>query len=95
MHSLNHAVLGRVIADERTGRHSFRAEFPQAPRAAPANPVPRPRRLRGRAPGTPSRQRDGPPRGRLSKRTAGSRIAAPPVPFSAVPGSHVHHSVLA
>ena len=35
MHSLNHAVLGRVIADERAGRHAFRAEFPGAPSARP------------------------------------------------------------
>ena len=39
MHSLNHAVLGRVIADERTGRHSFRAEFPRRPERPPRFPV--------------------------------------------------------
>jgi len=38
MHSLNHAVLGRVIADERTGRHSFRAEFPRRPERPPRIP---------------------------------------------------------
>jgi len=38
MHSLNHAVLGRVIADERTGRHSFRAEFPRRPERPPSFP---------------------------------------------------------
>jgi hypothetical protein len=43
MHSLNHAVLGRVIADERNGRHSFRAEFPQRPERPPNIP------MRGRA----------------------------------------------
>ena len=39
MHSLNHAVLGRVIADERTGRHSFRAEFPREPEHPPNTPL--------------------------------------------------------
>ena len=65
MHSLNHAVLGRVIADERTGRHSFRAEFPQRARTPPQQPVAGPRRVRGRPPGAPPRPRDGPPRRRL------------------------------
>lgn len=39
MHSLNHAVLGRIIADERTGRHSFRAEFPRRPERPPKSPL--------------------------------------------------------
>ena len=44
MHSLNHAVMGRVIADERTSRHSFRAEFPQRPERPPtARCAPAPR----------------------------------------------------
>ena len=39
MHSLNHAVLGRVIADERNGRHAFRAEPPQPPERPPNSPL--------------------------------------------------------
>jgi len=39
MHSLNHAVMGRVIADERTSRHSFRAEFPRRPERPPNSPL--------------------------------------------------------
>ena len=39
MHSLNHAVLGRVIADERTGRHSHRAELPRRPERPPNSPL--------------------------------------------------------
>ena len=77
MHSLNHAVLGRVIADERTGRHSFRAEFPRRPERPPTVPAARPRRLRGRAPGPPSRQRDGAPRGHLSRRIGGVALRGP------------------
>jgi hypothetical protein len=43
MHSLNNAVLGRVIADERSSRHSFRAEPPRRPDRPPNTP------FRGRA----------------------------------------------
>ena len=39
MHSLNHAVMGRVIADERSGRPAFRAEFPQRPERPPNTPI--------------------------------------------------------
>lgn len=39
MHSLNHAVLGSVIADERSGRHSFRAERSRRPERPPNSPV--------------------------------------------------------
>jgi hypothetical protein len=43
MHSLNHAVLGRVIADERTLRGARRAVSPRRPERPPSVPV------RGRA----------------------------------------------
>ena len=39
MHSLNHAVLGRVIADERTGRQPIRAVFPHRPERPPNSPL--------------------------------------------------------
>ena len=38
MHSLNQAVLGRVTEDERTGRHSFRAERSRRPERPPNPP---------------------------------------------------------
>jgi hypothetical protein len=38
MHSLNNAVLGRVIADERNGRHSYRAGTPRRPERPPNSP---------------------------------------------------------
>ena len=38
MHSLNHAALGRVIADERTGRRWFPAESPRRPERPPSFP---------------------------------------------------------
>jgi hypothetical protein len=39
MHSLIQPVLGRVIADERTGRHSFRAERSRRPERPPKTPI--------------------------------------------------------
>ena len=39
MHSLNHAVLGRVIAAERAGRQTFRAEHPRRPERPPNTPM--------------------------------------------------------
>lgn len=39
MHSLNQAVLGRAIADERTGRHPYRVEPPGRPARPPNSPV--------------------------------------------------------
>jgi hypothetical protein len=39
MHSLNNAVLGRVIADERHGRHPVRAVPPRRPERPPKSPV--------------------------------------------------------
>ena len=39
MHSLNHAVLGRVIADERTGRHCVPCGIPAAPERPPNSPL--------------------------------------------------------
>jgi hypothetical protein len=39
MHSLNHAVLGISIADERAGRYAFRALQPPAPERPPSLPV--------------------------------------------------------
>ena len=38
MHSLNHAVLGNVVAAERAGRPHGRAEFPQRPERPPNTP---------------------------------------------------------
>ena len=38
MHSLNQAVLGRATEDERTGRHSFRAERSRRPERPPNPP---------------------------------------------------------
>jgi hypothetical protein len=38
MHSLNHAVLGHVVATERAGRATVRAEFPQRPERPPKTP---------------------------------------------------------
>ena len=46
MHSLNHAVMGNVVAAERAGRPSVFAQPPQRPephpgsRCAPARPTP-------------------------------------------------------
>jgi hypothetical protein len=53
MHSLNQAVLGRVIADERSGRHVFAAEPPRRP---------------GRPPNPPFRARAAFAAGRLARR---------------------------
>ena len=39
MHSLNHAVLGHVIADERSGRHVFRSPSPRRPERPPRPPL--------------------------------------------------------
>ena len=38
MHSLNHAVLGHIIAAERAGRRTVRAEFPRRPERPPNTP---------------------------------------------------------
>ena len=38
MHSLNQAILGRATEDERTGRHSFRAERSRRPERPPNPP---------------------------------------------------------
>ncbi len=38
MHSLNHAVLGNVVAAERAGRPHGRAEFPRRPERPPNTP---------------------------------------------------------
>lgn len=43
MHSLNHAVMGRALADERSRQHSIRAVRPGRPERPPNLPV------RGRA----------------------------------------------
>jgi hypothetical protein len=39
MHSLNHAVLGINVADERAGRYGFRALQPPAPERPPKLPL--------------------------------------------------------
>ena len=39
MHSLNHAVLGNVVAAERAGRPSVFAQPPQRPERPPNLPV--------------------------------------------------------
>ena len=39
MHSLNHAVLGHVIADERSRQHSIRAVAPRRPERPPNVPM--------------------------------------------------------
>jgi hypothetical protein len=39
MHSLNHAVLGRAIADERSRRHPIRAVGPGRPERPPKVPI--------------------------------------------------------
>ena len=39
MHSLNHAVLGINVADERAGRYAFRALTPPAPERPPSLPM--------------------------------------------------------
>jgi hypothetical protein len=38
MHSLNHAVLGHTVANERAARRTSRAEFPQRPERPPSTP---------------------------------------------------------
>ena len=38
MHSLNHAVLGQVIAAERAARPTVRAKFPRRPERPPNTP---------------------------------------------------------
>ena len=39
MHSLNHAVLGHVVATERAGRPTSRAESPRRPERPPNTPL--------------------------------------------------------
>jgi len=39
MHSLNHAALGRSLADERSGRHVIRAVHPLPPEPPPNSPI--------------------------------------------------------
>jgi hypothetical protein len=38
MHSLNHAVLGHVVATERADRPRGRAQFPRRPERPPKTP---------------------------------------------------------
>ena len=39
MHSLNHAVLGNIVATERADRPRGRAEFPRRPERPPNTPI--------------------------------------------------------